>query len=84
MAVRFDKGVGLCVMRKTTYESKHVGLLDPKQFSEKRRMTESIAVKIEKHINKELLAMKKRDEISENLYNNYNKLRSTGGQPARL
>ena len=38
-------------------------------------------MKIEKDINKELLAMKKRDEISEAMYN---RLRSTGAQPARL
>ena len=38
-------------------------------------------MKIEKDINKELLAMKKKDEIDEALYS---RLRSTGGQPARL
>ena len=38
-------------------------------------------MKIEKDINKELLAMKKKDEISEAMYNS---LRSTGAQPARL
>ena len=38
-------------------------------------------MKIEKDINKELLAMKKKDEIDEALYS---RLRSTEGQPARL
>ena len=38
-------------------------------------------MKIEKDINKELIAMKKKDEISEALYT---RLRSTGAQPARL
>ena len=38
-------------------------------------------MKIEKDINKELLAMKKKDEISEAMYN---RLTSTGAQPARL
>ena len=38
-------------------------------------------MKIEKDINKELLAMKKKDEISGAMYN---RLRSTGAQPARL
>ena len=38
-------------------------------------------MKIEKDINKELLAMKKKDEIIEAMYN---RLRSTGAQPARL
>ena len=38
-------------------------------------------MKIEKDINKELLAMKKKDEIREAMYN---WLRSTAAQPARL
>ena len=38
-------------------------------------------MKIEKDISKELLAMKKKDEISEAMYN---RLRSTRAQPARL
>ena len=38
-------------------------------------------MKIEKDINKELLTMKKKDEISEAMYN---RLRSMGAQPARL
>ena len=48
MAVPFDKRVGFCVMRKTSYESKLGGLLDPKQFSENREMADSIVVKVEK------------------------------------
>ena len=68
-------------MRKTTFESKLVGLLDPKQFSEKRAMFNSIVLKVEKVINKELLAMPKKDKISEILYN---KLRSKGEQSAQL
>ena len=43
-------------------------------------MIKSVVMKIEKDINKELLAMKKKDEIDEALYS---RLRSTGGQPAR-
>ena len=38
-------------------------------------------MKIDKDINKELLAKKKKDEISEALYT---RLRSTGAQPSRL
>ena len=40
-------------------------------------------MKIEKDINKELLAMKKKDEIDEALYSRLRST-STGGQPARL
>ena len=43
--------------------------------------TDEVILKIEKELNKELLAMNKRDEISDQLYS---KMRSTGGQPARL
>ena len=40
-----------------------------------------IVLRIERDINKELMATRKKDEISENLYT---RMRSTGGQPARL
>ena len=43
--------------------------------------TDEVILKIEKELNKELLAMNKRDEISDQLYS---KMRSRGGQPARL
>ena len=60
VAVPFDKEVGFSVMKKTIYETKFLGLLDPKQFSKKRALTDSIVVKIENDITKELLAMKKK------------------------
>ena len=77
----FDKGVGFCVMKKETYKKKLKELLQAEQFSERKNLTDSVIMKIEKDINKELLAMKKKDEISEAMYN---RLRSTGAQPARL
>ena len=81
LAVPFDKGVGFCVMKKETYEKKLKDLLKGEQFSERKNLTVSVIMKIEKDINKELLAMKNKDEISEAMYN---RLRSTGAQPARL
>ena len=77
----FDKGVGFCIMRKQTYESKLESLLQSAQFVKKDATTDEVILKIEKELNKELLAMNKRDEISDQLYS---KMRSTGGQPARL
>ena len=74
LAVPFDTGVGFFVMKKETYEKK---LND----SERKNLTDGWNMKIEKYIKKELLAMKKKDEISEALYT---RLRSTGAQPARL
>ena len=81
LAVPFDKGVGFCVMKKETYEKKLKDLLQAEQFSERKNLTDSVIMKIEKDISKELLAMKKKGEISEAMYN---RLRSTGTQPARL
>ena len=81
LAVPFDKGVGFCIMRKQTYESKLESLLQSAQFVKKDATTDEVILKIEKELNKELLAMDKRDEISDQLYS---KMRSTGGQPARL
>ena len=81
LAVPFDKGVGFSVMKKETYERKLKDLLQAEQFSERKNLTDSVIMKIEKDINKELLAMKKKDEISEAIYN---RLKSTGVQPARL
>ena len=81
LAVPFDKGVGFCVMKKETYEKKVKDLLQAEQFSERKNLTDSVIMKIEKDISKELLALKKKVRISEALYT---RLRSTGAQPARL
>ena len=62
-------------MKKETYKKKLKELLQAEQFSERKNLTDSVIMKIEKDINKELLAMKKKDEISEAMYN---RLRSTG------
>ena len=56
-------------------------LLQAEQFSERKNLTDSVIMKIEKDINKKLLAMKKKDEIIKAMYNS---LRSTGAQPAGL
>ena len=77
----FDKGVGFCMTRKQTYESKLKSLLQSAQFLKTDATTDEVILKIEKELNKKLLAMNKRDEISDQLYS---KMRSTGGQPARL
>ena len=81
LAVPFDKGVNFCVMKKETFEKKLKDLLQAEQFSERKNLADSVIIKIEKDTNKELLAMKKKDEISETLYS---RLRFTGAQPARL
>ena len=81
LAVPFIKVVGFCVIKRETYEKKPTDLLQAEQFSERKNLKDSVIMKIEKDISKEILAMKKKDEISEALYT---RLRSTGAQPARL
>ena len=81
VAVPYEKGVGFCVIKKDTYENKLSDTLDSNQFSKSKGTSDAIVLKIERDINKELLAMRKKDEISESLYTS---MRSTGGQPARL
>ena len=76
LAVPFHKGVGFCIMRKQTYESKLESLLQSAQFVKKDATTDEVILKMEKELNKELLAMNKRDEISDQLYS---EMRSTGG-----
>ena len=77
----FDKGVDFCIMRKQTYEPKLESLMQSAQFVKKDATTDEVILKIEKELNKKFLAMNKRGEISDQLYS---KMRSTGGQPARL
>ena len=76
VAVPYDKGVGFCVIRKDTYENKLSDILVSNQFSQSEGTSDAIILKIERDINKELLAMRKKNEISENLYT---RMRSTGG-----
>ena len=52
LAVPFDKGLGFCVMKKETYEKKLKDLLQAEQFSERKNLTDSVIIKIEKDINK--------------------------------
>ena len=81
LAVPFDKGVGFCIMRKQSYESKLESLSKSAQFVKKNATTDEVILKIEKNFNKELVTMNKRDQISDQLYS---KMMSTGGEPARL
>ena len=67
-------------MRKDTYENKLPDLLDSNQFSKSKGTTDAIVMKIKRDINKEMLAMRKKDEISKNLYT---RMRSTWEGAAR-
>ena len=78
LAVPFDKEIGFRIKRKQTYESKLESSLQSALFVKKDATTDEVILKIEKELNKEFLAMIKRDEISDQLYS---KMRSTGGNP---
>ena len=80
LAVPFDKWVGFCIMRKQLYESKLEFLLQSAQIVKKDATTDEVILRIEKELNKKLIAMNKKDEISDQFFS---KMRSTGGQPAR-
>ena len=56
-------------MRKDIYENKLSVTLDSNQFSKSKGTSDVIVLKKERDINKELLAMRKKDEISESLHN---------------
>ena len=50
LAVPFDKGVGFCIMRKQTFESKLDSLLQFAQFVKKDITTDEVILKIEKEL----------------------------------
>ena len=60
VAVMFDKDVGFCVMRKDIYENRLSDTLDSNQFSKSKGTSDAIVLKIERDINKEMLAMRKK------------------------
>ena len=52
-------------MKKETYEKKLKDLLQAEQFSERENLTDILIIKLEKDINKELLAMKNKDDLDQ-------------------
>ena len=63
IAVPFDKEVGFCVMKKSTYAEKLEEVLDCKQFRKLEKSCDNIVMKNEKELNKELfLDMRKKRE----------------------
>ena len=48
LEVPFDKGEGFCVMKRETYEKKLNDLLQAEHFSERKNVTDSVVIKIEK------------------------------------
>ena len=84
LAVPFDKGVGICLMRRETYEKKMSDILKLDQFAKlekPRKNSKEWAIKEQERINEALKHLKMEGKISEELVE---KLKSKGGQPPRL
>ena len=79
LAVPFDKDCGFCVMKKSTYREKLDEVLNSDQFQKIDGAKDELVIKNEKQINNSLQQSMKQiiDKI-------YQRLRSTGLQPARL
>ena len=84
LAVPFDKGVGICLMKKETYEKKMSDILKLDQFAKlvkPRKNSKDFVLKEEERINDALLKLRNEGAISEELYD---QMKSKGGQPPRL
>ena len=81
LAVLFDKGCGFCVMKKSTYREKLDWVLNSDQSQKIDGAKDELVIKNEKQINNNLQQLMKQGKIRDKIYQ---RLRSTGSQPARL
>ena len=84
LAVPYDKGIGFCIMPKTTYEKKLNPIINLPQFQkhvEKRMNAKSPVLKEEERVCQALTKLKKEGKISNSLFD---ELKPVGSQPPRL
>ena len=84
LAIPFDKGIGICIMKRETYNSKMEAIINLPQFEkvEKKRKNEKHPViKEEERVISILKSLKEQNKIDEELYHS---LHPRGSQPARL
>ena len=84
LAVPFDKGVGICLMKTKDYKQKMDSLISLPQFKKfdyEQDEDKHPILKEEERIQRILYKLKKQGSISENIYK---KLRPCGSQPPRL
>ena len=84
LAIPFDKGIGICIMKRETYNSKTEAIINLPQFEkvEKKRKNEKhLIIKEEERVISILKFLKEQNKIDEELYHS---LRPRGSQPARL
>ena len=79
LAIPFDKGTGICIMKKETYRNKLKDILNLEQFEKVipgRKNAKDAILKEEERINKTLADLLKNNKISESLYE---MVKSAGG-----
>ena len=84
VAVPFDKGIGICIMKVETYHQKLDEILNLPQFEKldsTRKNAKHPILKEEERIIGILKSLRDENKIDDSLYN---KLKPTGSQPARL
>ena len=84
LAVPFDKGIGICLMKLDVYNNKLDNIIKLPQFSKllpKRKNEKHPVLKEEERITSLLKTMKNNNKISESLYA---KMKPIGSQPPRL
>ena len=84
LAVPFDKGIGICLMKSETYNQKLDEITSLPQFQkeqQKRKNEKHPIMKEEERITNTLKKMKDRKQITELLFD---KLKPVGSQPPRL
>ena len=83
-AVPFDKGIGICLMKRQTYEAKLSEILSLPQFvkeKQTRKNAKHPVIKEHERICSSLLDLNKKGKIDDELYE---KLKPTGSQPTRM
>ena len=84
LAIPFDKGVGICLMKKETYFEKMNGIINLPQFEKtvnKRKNAKHPVIKEEERVKDILKKLHDEGQISTTLYET---MRPKGSQPARL
>ena len=84
LAVPFDKGIGICIMKAETYKNKLQDILNLPQFEKLapgRKNAKHPVLKEHERVDSELQKLRDEGKITKALYD---QLHTVGSQPARL